>query len=54
MEAFAPERKDIVIVLDGTQNPDGQVDKEAVLTIIDTTNPNDRVSRTVMLNRTFK
>ena len=43
IETFAPEPKDIVIIMDATQSREDAVVKEAVLKIIETTNPNDRV-----------
>ena len=43
IETFAPEPKDIVIIMDATQSGQDAVVKEAVLKIIETTNPNDRV-----------
>ena len=44
VQTFAPEPKDIVIVMDGTDKQDSQVLKDAILSIIGTTSPNDRVS----------
>ena len=43
VQTFAPELKDIVIVMDGTEKRDSQLLKDTILSIIGTTSPNDRV-----------